>query len=342
MVCEGDYFSSLLLHPSKSFHNKRKSLFHRILIIFIACISIQAGMLSVVHAQIPANTLTVEAEWYSRVVNKGGKSWNARTLRNASGQSVLFVGPNTGVNKNANYLTRSPRVDYLLTFPKAGLYYIWIRGIGASGADDSVHIGLDGQAVSTSSRISRFGPTLTWSNRTMDQKRAMLYVPSAGPHRVNVWMREDGFVFDKIVLTTERRYTPTRQGPTTTPTSSTTGPKPTTQTTNTGSVTGISKPKPTTLPSSALLSWQAPTSNADGTAIKDLAGFVVYMANTAGPFRTSDIIAKVPAFSPSGGSTQKYTVQGLKVGTYYFSVTAYNNAGGESSFSDVVSKKILR
>lgn len=310
------------------------------LILAIACLSIQVALTSTTHAGTPANTLTIEAEKYSRVVNKSGKSWSTRTLRGASGRSVLVVGPNTGTNNNANYVTRSPRIDYLVSFPKAGLYYIWVRGIGFSGSDDSVHIGLDGQTVATARRISRFSPGLSWSNRTMDQTRAAFYVPSAGPHRVNVWMREDGFVFDKLVLTTEWTYAPTGSGPTTTQAVSTTDPKspgPTTSTTS-----GTKKPKPImTVSNSALLSWQAPTSNTDGSAIKDLAGFVVYMANTAGPFKTSDIIAKIPALSKSGGSTQSFTVKNLKVGTYYFSVTAYNNAGIESSFSGVVSKKIL-
>jgi hypothetical protein len=36
-------------------------------------------------------------------------------------------------------------------------------------------------------------------------------------HTINVWMREDGFVFDKLVLTTSATYTPTGSGPPSSP-----------------------------------------------------------------------------------------------------------------------------
>ena len=43
--------------------------------------------------------------------------------------------------------------------------------------------------------------------------RAALVVPSAGVHTINVWMREDGFAMDKIVLSTAANYIPTNLGP---------------------------------------------------------------------------------------------------------------------------------
>jgi hypothetical protein len=47
----------------------------------------------------------------------------------------------------------------------------------------------------------------------MDGPDATFDVASTGIHTVNAWMREDGFVFDKIVLTTNAGYTPTGDGP---------------------------------------------------------------------------------------------------------------------------------
>jgi hypothetical protein len=38
-------------------------------------------------------------------------------------------------------------------------------------------------------------------------------VPTAGRHVFNVWMREDGTIIDKIVLTSNSGYTPTGTGP---------------------------------------------------------------------------------------------------------------------------------
>jgi hypothetical protein len=43
--------------------------------------------------------------------------------------------------------------------------------------------------------------------------RATLDVPDAGYHTISIFMREDGFFADKLVLTTDAGYTPTGLGP---------------------------------------------------------------------------------------------------------------------------------
>jgi hypothetical protein len=47
----------------------------------------------------------------------------------------------------------------------------------------------------------------------MDGAVAAINVATAGLHTVNVWMREDGFVLDKIVLSTSSNYAPSGNGP---------------------------------------------------------------------------------------------------------------------------------
>jgi hypothetical protein len=74
-------------------------------------------------------------------------------------------------------------------------------------------VGLDGAAVSTSDRMSSFGATWTWSRDTMDGVSATINVTSAGIHTLNVWMREDGMVVDKVVLSTNTNYVPSGTGP---------------------------------------------------------------------------------------------------------------------------------
>ncbi|MEE9355422.1 MAG: LamG-like jellyroll fold domain-containing protein, partial [Methylococcaceae bacterium] len=48
---------------------------------------------------------------------------------------------------------------------------------------------------------------------TMDGPVATLNISTPGVHTINVWMREDGFVFDKVVVTTDANYTPSGTGP---------------------------------------------------------------------------------------------------------------------------------
>lgn len=83
---------------------------------------------------------------------------------------------------------------------------------------------------------------------------------------------------------------------------------------------------------SAALSWTVPTTNTDGTALTDLAGFTINYGTNSGSMNQTVTVA-------SAGTTD-YTVQGLASGTWYFSVRAYTSVGTESAPSDVVSKTI--
>lgn len=100
------------------------------------------------------------------------------------------------------------------------------------------------------------------------------------------------------------------------------------------------EPTPTPIVGSATLTWLAPSTNSDGSPITDLAGYVVYMSNQGGSYTMNDIVARVPATVPTGGTQEFYQIDNLAQGTYYFAITAYNNAGAESSWSTQVSKSI--
>lgn len=76
------------------------------------------------------------------------------------------------------------------------------------------------------------------------------------------------------------------------------------------------------------LSWDAPTTNADGTPLTDLAGYKIYYGTSSGAYSTA---IKV-------GNITKYMAYNLENGVvYYFAVTAYDMSGKESKFSNEVS-----
>jgi hypothetical protein len=110
------------------------------------------------------------------------------------GTAALQALPNNGANVNTGFETQSPRADYQVEFDRTGLHYVWIRGSGASGKDDSLHVGLDGLAQPDSDRITGFGLSLDWSNATMGNGIAIIDVPSTGLHTINVshWHRPRG------------------------------------------------------------------------------------------------------------------------------------------------------
>lgn len=78
----------------------------------------------------------------------------------------------------------------------------------------------------------------------------------------------------------------------------------------------------------ATLSWYAPTTNADGTPLTDLAGYYVYYGTQS---QNYDHKNKV-------GNVKTYTVANLADGApYYCAVTAYDTSGNESKPSNEVS-----
>jgi hypothetical protein len=97
-------------------------------------------------------------------------------------------------------------------------------------------------------------------------------------------------------------------------------------------VFSITVKQATTTTASVHLSWQPPTTNTDGTALTDLAGYRVYYG-TSPTTRTK--IANVA--SPGVAS---HLIENLGTGTWYFTVTAYNTSGLESEDSPMASKTV--
>lgn len=158
--------------------------------------------------------VSIEVENYDANVSQGGHDWATYNSADYSGAGAMWASPNNGTTVNQGYVTNSPRLDYQVNFVTTGTHYLWVRAIGATTADDSVHAGLDGNAISTSDRISVVkGKSWIWSRSTMDGPVATIDVKTPGLHVVNVWMREDGLALDKLVLTTDSAYVPTGMGP---------------------------------------------------------------------------------------------------------------------------------
>lgn len=80
----------------------------------------------------------------------------------------------------------------------------------------------------------------------------------------------------------------------------------------------------------AKLTWTPPTTNTDGSALTDLAGYRVYYGTN------SSALNQVQTVASAGATTA--TVTALAAGTWYFALEAFTAAGAESLPSTVVSK----
>jgi hypothetical protein len=83
---------------------------------------------------------------------------------------------------------------------------------------------------------------------------------------------------------------------------------------------------------SAILSWQPPTTNQDGSPLTNLAGYKVYWGTSQGTYPN--------AVTLNNPGLATYVVTNLVPGTYYFTVTAVSATGAESPRSNAVSKTI--
>ncbi|HWU36941.1 MAG TPA: hypothetical protein VN203_04780, partial [Candidatus Acidoferrum sp.] len=83
------------------------------------------------------------------------------------------------------------------------------------------------------------------------------------------------------------------------------------------------------------LSWNAPTTNSDGTALADLSQYKVYFGPSSSPCPGTSV-QSVPSLkaAPAAGDVITYSLAGLTTGsTYYVQVTAVDTGGNESGCS---------
>jgi hypothetical protein len=173
--------------------------------------------------------LVLEAENYSMNTPAAGQAWTFTTSppyllpsganTNFSGTGSMVVLPNAGIAFSYNpgdHPVNNPELDYLVYFPTAGNYTVWIRGSGdsdAAGQNDSINLGLDGAIAYRMNGVWTQAAGYAWG-AAPTPGGATFTVPTPGIHVLNIWMREDGFAFDKLVLSSNPNYNPTGTGPT--------------------------------------------------------------------------------------------------------------------------------
>ncbi len=82
----------------------------------------------------------------------------------------------------------------------------------------------------------------------------------------------------------------------------------------------------------ATLSWTAPTQNADGSTLTDLAGYKIHYG--------TDPAALSKTITVSNATITTYLVEDLSPTTWYFAITSVNAAGVESDYSNMANKAI--
>lgn len=179
--------------------------------------------------------VAVEAEHFFRQTNDEIRKWHiigenskpdsqqfdVNISKTASAKSYIAVLPDTRVTHNdklipgenfSNEPGKMAVVSYKVKFKNSGKYYVWVRAFSTGSEDNGIHVGINGQWPESGKRMQWCEGKNQWTWASKQRTEAVhcgeeqliyLEIPSAGEHIISFSMREDGFKFDKFVLSKE-------------------------------------------------------------------------------------------------------------------------------------------
>lgn len=182
-------------------------------------------------------TETRHRRWYRTAADQtpqAGKDADGPHVALASNNAYLELLPDTrqthddplehGISFSNNPTPPLSVLHYKIHFNTPGRYYVWVRAHSTGGEDNGLHVGFDGAWPETGHRLQWCDGKRTWrwdsKQRTQEVHcgepyKIYLDIPTPGLHEISFAMREDGFEFDKFILTRNREFPrPADAGPT--------------------------------------------------------------------------------------------------------------------------------
>ena len=113
-------------------------------------------------------------------------------------------------------------LSYSVFINTPGRYYVWVRAFSTGTEDNGLFVGMDGDWPESGRRLQWCDGKHDWwwesKQRTEEQHcgvpfQIFLDVEAPGKRVVQFSMREDGFEFDKWLMTLDRDYRPQGMGP---------------------------------------------------------------------------------------------------------------------------------
>jgi hypothetical protein len=185
--------------------------------------------------------IEVEAEYYNDQQNDQVRKWvrfdlnqspevlpdsDGNHAETASNRAYLEVLPDTRVThddtlKAGVNFTNEPGelavLNYKINFTTTGRYYVWVRAFSTGTEDNGIHAGIDKQWPESGKRMQWCDGKNQWTWASKQRTEAnhcgepyLIYldVDTKGEHIIQFSMREDGFEFDKFILTTNKDFIP--------------------------------------------------------------------------------------------------------------------------------------
>ena len=185
--------------------------------------------------------VAVEAEYFYKQSKNDVRAWyrtskNERPkvsrdedgphLKNAGNNAYIEILPDTRVT-HADKLTGGENfsnvpgqmaiVHYKVKINNPGRYYVWVRAHSTGSEDNGIHVGLNGEWPETGARMQWCEGKNTWHWESKQRTEKVhcgepyliyLDIKKAGINDITFSMREDGFEFDRFLLTNKKEYIP--------------------------------------------------------------------------------------------------------------------------------------
>jgi hypothetical protein len=187
--------------------------------------------------------LAVEAEQFHSQENSEKRKWHVisdrqfpaedpaeqnptrhHALATASGGAYLQILPDTR-RSHADPLIHGENfseipgeigvLNYRVRINNPGRYYVWVRAFSTNTEDNGLHAGLNGTWPESGKRLQWCEGKNSWrwesKQRTAahhcgEPHKIFLDIPTSGLHTISFSMREDGFSFDKFILTHDKSF----------------------------------------------------------------------------------------------------------------------------------------
>ncbi|GAA4957913.1 hypothetical protein [Algibacter aquimarinus] len=224
---------SFLLIVSSLFLNAQSTKFNTPIVDNEVIFQENNGMVAVEAEYFNKQSNSELRQWYitsKNAVSNLGSDEDAPHHINASNNTYIEILPDTRIThsdklvQGENFSNKAGEMGilhYKVRFSNPGRYYVWVRAFSIGSEDNGLHVGLNGEWPEHGQRMQWCEGKNKWTweskQRTKEvhcglPKEIYLDIDKAGTYDIQFSMREDGFEFDKFILTKDSTYTPKGEG----------------------------------------------------------------------------------------------------------------------------------
>ena len=194
----------------------------------------QNGLVAVEAEFFYKQTKTDVRQWYRTSKNewpKVGRDEDGPHCKGASNYAYIEILPDSRVTHGdklisgenfSNKAGEMALVHYKVKINNPGRYYVWVRAFSTGSEDNGIHVGINGTWPESGQRLQWCDGKNTWRWESKQRTEKVhcgepyliyLDIEKAGIQEIVFSMREDGFEWDRFLLTNKKDYIPEGIGP---------------------------------------------------------------------------------------------------------------------------------